>query len=88
MSDKIIQYIAIIQDKDGNVKATATSSKEIPSYDDFEKLGFREAFHQLEEAVLETSEKANTLATEQYLMKGSKKNSSKRKAGLPPKAVK
>jgi hypothetical protein len=88
MSDKIIEHTVTIKDKDGNVETTVTSSKEIPSFDDFEKLGFREAFHQLEEAVLETSEKANTLATEQYLMKGSKKNSSKRKAGLPPKAVK
>jgi hypothetical protein len=67
---------------------TVTSSKEIPSFDDFEKLGFRDAFHQLEDAVLDTGDKVSTLATEQYLSKGTKNNSSKRKAYSPPKAMK
>ena len=88
MSDKIIEIVATIKDKNGVVTTTVTSSKEIPSFDDFDKLGFRTAFHELEGAVLETSKEVNTRITESILSIGSKKKSSKPNPGSTPKKVK
>ena len=88
MATKTIEITTRILDENGKEEITVTSSKAIPDYDDFDKLGFREAFHQLEGAVLEAREEVTAQVTEKYLSNGSKKNSSKRKAGSPPKAVK
>jgi hypothetical protein len=73
MSDKFIEVTIKIKNKNGQEEINVTSSKDIPDYDDFDKLGFREAFHELEGAILETSKDANTKVAEQYLSKGSKK---------------
>ena len=88
MSNPVIIHTIQILDKEGKEVVSVTSSKDIPDYDDFEKSGFRAAFHELEGAIIETSQEVNKEAAEHYLSKGSKKNSSKRKAYSPPKAVK
>jgi hypothetical protein len=62
------KIIAQIEDDDGNIETTVESSSEIPSYEDFDKLGFRAAFHEFEGAVLETSRKVNVQVSEHYLL--------------------
>ena len=88
MSKQKLTIIAKIEDDDGNVKTTVESSSEIPSYEDFDKLGFRAAFHEFEGAVLETSREVNTQVSEHYLSDGSKKKSTKREAGSNQKKKK
>jgi hypothetical protein len=88
MSDLTIKHTVQIINKNGEEIISASSSKAIPNYDDFEKLGFRAAFHELEGAILETGKEANTQVAENYLSKGSKKKSPMPKSGSTPKALK
>jgi hypothetical protein len=73
MSDTVITLTATIKDKNGEEKVTVTSSKAIPDTDDFEKHGFRQAFHELEGAILETRNEVTAKVIERYLGEGSKK---------------
>ena len=73
MSDDLIIIIAKVVDrKTGKEKFTSISSKGIPDYEDFDKLGFRAAFHEYEGAVLEAREKATIQLSEQFLNEGTK----------------
>ena len=63
----------IIEDENGSELVKTESSKEVPSLVDFDQLGFREGFHQLETAVLEARKESAETAVENYLEALSKK---------------
>jgi hypothetical protein len=87
MAQKTLEYTVKVKNEKGEEEIAVTSSKAIPDFSEFEKLGFAAAFHELEGAVLEASKDVNTEVTEQYLGNGSKKkpktsNAEKTRKGL------
>jgi hypothetical protein len=57
----------IIKDKEGNEVIRKASEKDVPYLEDFEQIGFREGFHQLETAVLESRKDVSDSAVTGYL---------------------
>jgi hypothetical protein len=77
-----------IINQNGEEEMTATSSSPIPDYKDFDNLGFRLAFDELEGSVLQASNEVNTKVLEYVLREGSIKSRMKQKTGQTPKEVK
>jgi len=78
MSTKI-EFTARIITDEGTSENVFTSSKPIPEFEDFEKMGFAEAFDALETAVLMARKETSESIIAEYLSDNSKKNSSRRR---------
>lgn len=76
MSARMEIRVTII-DEDGNEVIKTISEKDVPNLQDFDRLGFREGFHQLETAVLDARKESAEAAVEGYLSKLSEKKQEK-----------
>jgi hypothetical protein len=72
MSAKI-EFTAKIITDDGSKEIAFTSEKPIPGFEDFEALGFSEAFDALESAVLQARKETSESVIAEYLSDNSKK---------------
>jgi hypothetical protein len=75
MSNKIIEHIVKIRNKNGEEEFSCSSSKEIPDFGEIGKSEFLASLNSLEDAVIETSKEVNTEAAEHILSEASKKKS-------------
>jgi len=66
-----------IKDEEGKEIIQTISEKEIPYIEEFEKEGFRAAFHELETAVLEMRKEASDGIVSEYLEEISEKKREK-----------
>jgi hypothetical protein len=66
MENKLTITVSI-KNKDGEIIATNESEREIPYIREVEEKGFREAFHDLETAILESRKEAVDEALSSYL---------------------
>ena len=72
-----MQISVTIIDESGNEVIKTISEKDVPNLKDFDRLGFREGFHQLETAVLEARKESADAAVEGYLEELSEKKREK-----------
>jgi len=56
-----------IKDENGNIIITKSSERSVPYIEEIEEQGFREAFHDLETAVLESRKEVCDNAVSEYL---------------------
>jgi len=68
-----IEFTAKIITDDGTKEIVSTSSKPIPEFEDFEALGFAEAFDALETAVLTARKETSENVIAKYISDNSKK---------------
>jgi hypothetical protein len=73
MSNSYKIQVSFIENETGKVITNTIYSRVVPDLTDFEKLGFAEAFNELETAVIEASKEVNTEIVEKYLEETSKK---------------
>jgi hypothetical protein len=66
-----------VEDDSGKTVATSESAREVPDLGGFESQGFRKAFGELENAVLDARKEASDGVVEQYLENMSKKKRAK-----------
>jgi len=80
---KIMKFVVSVEDENGETIVLKESKREVPFVKEIEEKGFRDAFDDLETAVLELSKETRDAAVSEYLAEASKKkrkNSKEQKA--------
>jgi len=72
MAHKLTISIGITNEEGQEIVKT-TSEKEVPSFEEFEELGFRKGLHEIETAILEARKEAGETAAAEYMTQTSKK---------------
>jgi len=72
-----MEFSIVIKDEEGNEVIRKLGEKDIPGMKDFDRLGFRQGFHQLETAMLEFRKEISDSTTETYLEALSQKKQKK-----------
>ena len=62
-----MEISVLIKDEEGNEFTRQMMEKDVPSFEDFNRQGFRESFHQLETAIIETRKEVSDSAVSKYL---------------------
>ena len=70
---KRMRISVTIEDESGNAIVTTSNERKVPYIEEIESQGFREAFHDLETAVLESRKEVCDEAVSQYLEEISQK---------------
>jgi len=70
---KKLEITATIKDENGEIIVTNASERMIPYIEEIDKLGFRAAFHDLENAVLDSRKEVCNRTVSEYLEITSKK---------------
>jgi hypothetical protein len=85
MSTQTVELIAIVRDKNGEVKFSTSDTKELPDFTEVGKLEFLPSVDTLETALIDVAKKVKTGVFEHTINEGSKKKSMKRKCNSGPK---
>ena len=70
---KIMKFVVSVEDENGETIVLKESKREVPFVKEIEEKGFRDAFDDLETAVLELSKETRDAAVSEYLAEASKK---------------